>query len=178
MARTTWILDPTHSEVQFKVKHLMIANVSGEFTNYGVSVETEDEDFSTAKVSFTADVNSITTGNDQRDTHLKSADFFDAANYPQIKFVATAYENVDDDGSYELYGDLTIRGTTMPVKFDVEFGGLIKDPWGSTRAGITISGKIHRKEFGLLWNSITETGGVVVGDDVNVHVAIELIKQA
>lgn len=177
MARTTWILDPTHSEVQFKVKHLMIANVTGEFTNFGVSVETEGEDFSTAKVSFTADVNSITTGNDQRDTHLKSADFFDASNYPQIKFVATAYENVDNDGSYELYGDLTIRDTTKPVKLDVEFGGLIKDPWGNTRAGITISGKIHRKEFGLLWNSITETGGVVVGDDVNMHVVIELIKQ-
>jgi polyisoprenoid-binding protein YceI len=177
MAKIKWALDPTHAEVTFKIKHLMITNVSGEFTKFEVNVETDDEDFTTAKVNFTADIDSITTGNEQRDGHLKSADFFDAANYPQLKFVATKYENVDNDGSYELYGDLTIRGTTKNLKFDVEFGGIIKDPWGNTRAGFTISGKINRKEFGLHWHAVTEAGGLVLSDDVRVHVEIELIKQ-
>jgi polyisoprenoid-binding protein YceI len=178
MATTTWVLDPTHSLVQFKVKHLMITNTTGTFNKYEVSAETEGEDFTTAKVSFTADTDSVDTGNEQRDGHLKSADFFDSAKFPQLKFVATKYESVDDDGSYELYGDLTIRDITKSVKFDVEFGGVIKDPWGNTRAGFAISGKIKRKDFGLVWNMTTEAGGFVVGDDVKVHVEIELIKQA
>jgi polyisoprenoid-binding protein YceI len=178
MAKTKWALDPTHAEITFKIRHLMITNVSGEFTKFDVSAETEDEDFMTAKVSFTADVDSVTTGNEQRDGHLKSADFFDAAKFPKIKFVATKYENVDNDGSYELYGDLTIRDATKSVKLDVEFGGIIKDPWGNTRAGFEINGKINRKEFGLQWNVATETGGFVVGDDVRIHCNIELIKQA
>jgi polyisoprenoid-binding protein YceI len=178
MAITKWALDPTHAEITFKIKHLMITNVTGEFTKFNVNVETEDEDFLKSKVSFSADVDSVTTGNEQRDTHLKSADFFDAAKFPQIKFVATKYENVDDDGSYELYGDLTIMGVTKSVKLDVEFGGVIKDPWGNTRAGFEINGKISRKEFGLQWNVATETGGFVVGDDVKIHCNVELIKQA
>jgi len=156
----------------------MITNVSGEFKNFSADVETEGEDFMTAKVSFTADVDSVTTGNEQRDGHLKSDDFFNTAKYPQIKFVATKYENVDDDGSYELYGDLTIRDITKNVKFDVEFGGIIKDPWGNTRAGFSINGKINRKDFGLKWNAATESGGVVVGDDVKIHCNVEFIKQA
>lgn len=178
MARTSWTLDPSHSEIQFKVKHLMITNVTGEFSKYEVNVETEDEDFTKADVSFTADVNSVSTRNEQRDAHLKSADFFDVEKYPEIKFKATKYENVDNDGSYELYGDLTIKGVTKPVKLDVEFGGVIKDPWGNTRAGFTINGKINRKDFGLVWHTVTETGGVVVSDDVRIHIAIELVKKA
>ncbi len=178
MPTTKWVLDPTHSEVQFKVKHLMITNTTGEFTKYDVSAETEGEDFTTAKVSFTADTASVTTSNEQRDGHLKSADFFDVEKYPTLSFTATKYENVDNDGSYELYGDLTIKGVTKPVKLDVEFGGIIKDPWGNTRAGFTISGKINRKDFGLVWNALTETGGMVVSEDVRIHVTIELIKQA
>lgn len=178
MAKSKWVLDPTHAEITFKIRHLMITNVSGEFTKFDVSAETEDEDFMTAKVSFSADVDSVTTGNEQRDGHLKSPDFFDAAKFPKIKFVATKYENVDNDGSYELYGDLTIRDVTKSVKLDVEFGGIIKDPWGNTRAGFEINGKINRKEFGLQWNVATETGGFVVGDDVRIHCNVELIKQA
>ncbi len=178
MAHTKWVLDPTHSEVQFKVKHLMISNVTGQFTKFDVAVETEDEDFTTAKVTATVEADSITTGNEQRDGHLKSADFFDAAKYPQLKFTTTKYESVDNDGSYEVYGDLTIRDITKQVKLDVEFGGVIKDPWGNTRAGFTVSGKINRKEFGLQWHAVTEAGGIVVSDDVRMHVAIELIKQA
>ncbi|HLK28563.1 MAG TPA: YceI family protein [Puia sp.] len=178
MAKIKWVLDPTHSEVTFKIKHLMISNVTGEFTKYSVDAETEGEDFTTAKISFTADVDSVTTKNEQRDGHLKSDDFFNAEKYPQIKFTATKYENVDNDGSYELYGDLTIRDVTKQVKLDVEFGGIITDPWGNSRAGFSISGKINRKEFGLKWHAATEAGGIVVSDDVRIHVGIELIKQA
>jgi len=176
MATTKWVLDPSHSEVEFKVKHMMISTVSGKITKFDATVETEGEDFMTAKVTFTADVDSLTTGNEQRDGHLKSVDFFDAANFPQINFVATKYENVDNDGSYEVYGDLTIRGITKNVKLDTEFGGVIKDPWGNTRAGITISGKINRKEFGLTWSGTTETGSLIVSDEVRIHVGLEFVK--
>src|SRR5579863_599803 len=176
MALTKWVLDPTHSEVTFKIKHLMISNVTGSFSKYDISVETEGEDFLTAKASFTADIDSISTNNEQRDAHLKSPDFFDAAKFPQLKFKATKYENVDNDGSYELYGDLTIRDVTKNVKLDVEFGGIVKDPWGSTRAGFSINGKISRKDFGLKWNAATEVG-FVVGDDVRVHCDIQLVKE-
>ncbi|HXB90962.1 MAG TPA: YceI family protein [Puia sp.] len=176
MATSKWVLDPTHSEVEFKVKHLMISTVTGKFTKFDAAVETEGEDFMTAKVTFTAEVDSINTGNDQRDGHLKSPDFFDMAKFPQIKFVARKYENVDNDGSYEVYGDLTIRDVTKAVKLDAEFGGVITDPWGGTRAGITISGKINRKEFGLAFHAVTETGGVVLSDDVRIHVGLEFVK--
>ena len=176
MAITTWILDPTHSEVEFKVKHMMISTVSGKFTKFDAAVQTEDEDFTTAKVSFAVDVDSITTGNEQRDGHLKAPDFFDTARFPQIKFVATKYENVDNDGSYEIYGDLTIRDVTKQVKLDAEFGGVIKDPWGNTRAGITVSGKINRKEFGVQFHAVTETGGLVLSDEVRIHVGLEFVK--
>jgi polyisoprenoid-binding protein YceI len=176
MATTKWVLDPTHSEVEFKVKHMMISTVTGKITKFDTTVETEGEDFMTAKVTFTADVDSLNTGNEQRDGHLKSVDFFDTANFPQIKFVATKYENVDNDGSYEVYGDLTIRGITKNVKLDTEFGGVIKDPWGNTRAGITISGKINRKEFGLTWSGATETGSLIVSDEVRIHVGLEFVK--
>jgi polyisoprenoid-binding protein YceI len=178
MAKTIWTLDPTHSELQFKIRHLMITNVTGQFSDFSVDVETEDEDFMTAKISFNAEINSISTGNAQRDEHLKSADFFDAAKWPELSFKATKYENVDNDGSYELYGDLTIRDVTKPVKLDVEFGGIIKDPWGNTRAGFSISGKVNRKEFGLQWHAVTESGGIVVSDDVKIHAALEFIKKA
>ena len=123
-------------------------------------------------------MDSITTGNEQRDNHLRSEDFFESAKYPQIRFVTTKYENVDQDGSYEVYGDLTIRDVTRTTRMEVEFGGIIKDPWGNTRAGFTITGKINRKDFGLKWNAVTETGGVVVGDEVRLHANLEFIKQA
>jgi polyisoprenoid-binding protein YceI len=176
MATTKWVLDPSHSEVEFKVKHMMISTVTGTFSKFEATVETEGEEFSTAKATFIIDVDSISTKNEQRDGHLKSVDFFDTANFPQIKFVATKYENVDSDGSYEVYGDLTVRGITKNVKFDAEFGGVIKDPWGNTRAGITISGKINRKEFGLTWSGATETGSLIVSEDVRIHAGLEFIK--
>ena len=178
MATTNWTIDPTHSEVQFKVKHLMITTVSGSFNIFSASVQTEDEDFSKAKISFSADIDSIATGNADRDGHLKTADFFDAAKFPQLKFTATKYENVDNDGSYELYGDLELHGVTKNIKLDVEFGGVVQDAYGNTKAGFTINGKINRKDFGLVWNAVTEAGGIVVSDDVRIACEIQLIKQA
>jgi polyisoprenoid-binding protein YceI len=176
MATTKWVLDPTHSDVEFKVKHLMISTVTGHFSSFLADVSTEEEDFTKSKVTFTVDAASISTNNEQRDGHIKGPDFFDVANHPQIKFVITKIENVDNDGSYNLYGDLTIRSITKNVKLEVEFGGVIKDPWGNTRAGFGVNGKINRKDFGLTWHMTTDTGGIVLGDDVRIHVALELIK--
>ncbi|MBC3539343.1 YceI family protein [Rufibacter sediminis] len=178
MATTKWSLDPMHSEVQFKVKHLMITTVTGYFQTFNVEVETENDDFSTAsQLVFTADVNSISTNNEQRDTHLKSADFFDTDTHGEIRFVGNRYEQTGGD-SAKLHGDLTIKGTTKPVTVDVEFGGIVVDPYGQTKAGFTITGKISRKEFGLTWNAVTEAGSVVVSDDIRLNAEIQLVKQA
>ncbi len=177
MATKNWVIDPTHSEVHFKIKHLMITNVTGSFDVFNASAKTDEEDFTKAKISFTADVNSISTGNEQRDGHLKSADFFDAEKFPQIKFTATKAVSIDNDGSFDLYGDLTIRDVTKNVKLAVEFGGVVKDPYGNTKAGFTINGKINRKDFGLTWNAVTEAGGVVVSDEVRIIAEIQLVEQ-
>jgi polyisoprenoid-binding protein YceI len=177
ITKTKWTLDPTHSEVGFKVKHMMITNVSGSFEKFDAKVETTGVDFTTAKIEFTADVNSITTANADRDNHLKSADFFDAANYPDLKFVSTKLEKKDDE-NYVLHGDLTIRDVTKPAKFDVEFGGIGKDPWGNEKAGFTVSGKINRTNFKLNWNAALETGGVLVSEEVRFQAEIQLVKQA
>jgi polyisoprenoid-binding protein YceI len=177
MATKKWVVDPSHSEIQFKVKHLMITNVTGSFGIFTVDATTEAEDFSKAVISFTADAASISTGNEQRDGHLKSADFFDAEKFPQLKFAATKYENIDNDGSYELYGDLTIKETTKSIKLSVEFGGIVKDPYGNTKAGFTINGKINRQDFGLTWSAVTEAGGVLVSDEVKINCEIQLIEQ-
>ena len=178
MAIKNWVLDPTHSEIHFKIKHLMITNVTGSFDLFNLSAVTEAEDFTKAKINFTADVNSISTNNEQRDGHLKSADFFDAEKFPQIKFTATKTDTVDNDGSFDLYGDLTIRDVTKNVKLSVEFGGVVKDLYGNTKAGFTINGKINRKDFGLTWNAVTEAGGVAVSDEVRIAAEIQLIEQA
>lgn len=177
MATKNWVIDPTHSEVHFKIKHLMITNVTGSFDIFQASVQTEEEDFMKAGISFTADINSISTGNEQRDGHLKSADFFEAEKYPQLKFMATKFESVDGDGSFNMYGDLTVKDVTKNIKLAVEFGGVVKDPYGNTKAGFTINGKINRKDFGLTWNAVTEAGGVVVSDEVRIIAEIQLIEQ-
>ncbi|HEX8377299.1 MAG TPA: YceI family protein [Pedobacter sp.] len=173
---TIWKLDPTHSEVQFKVKHLMITTVTGYFKQFDLEVETEGDDFTkSSRIEFTADINSIDTNNQQRDTHLKSADFFDAENYGQLRFVGTRYETSGEEG--KLHGDLTIRGITKPVTVNVEFGGIVVDPYGQTKAGFTVGGKISRKEFGLTWSAVTEAGQVVVSDEIRIHSEIQLVKQ-
>ena len=174
---TLWKLDPTHSEVQFKVKHLMITTVTGYFKTFDLEVETENDDFNTAsRIEFTADIDSITTNNEQRDAHLKSPDFFNAEQHSQLKFVGKKYESSGDEA--KLHGDLTIRGTTKPITVNVEFGGTVVDPYGQSKAGFTVTGKISRKEFGLIWNAVTEAGAVVVSDEIKIHAEIQLVKQA
>ena len=175
MSTTKWALDATHTEVQFKVKHLMISNVTGFFKKFDAAVETSGDDFTTAKINFSADIDSITTNNEQRDGHLKTGDLFDAAKHPQIKFESSKLEKIDAE-NYKLHGNFTIKGVSKPVVLDVEFGGIAKDPWGNTRAGVTVSGKINRKEFGVQFHAVTETGGIVVSDEVRIHVALEFIK--
>jgi len=174
MTNTKWNLDASHSEVQFKVRHMMISNVTGHFQKFDAAVETNGDDFTTAKIHFNADVDSISTNSEQRDGHLKSPDFFDAANHPKITFDSTRLEKTGED--YKLHGNLTMRGITKPVALNVEFGGMIKDPWGNTRAGFTVEGKINRKEFGLQWQALTEGGGMVVSEDVRLHIAVEFVK--
>lgn len=178
MANVKWNLDPTHSEIQFKVKHLMITNVTGNFTDFTVEAESEDEKFKSPKVSFSAKIASINTSNEQRDGHLKSADFFDAEKFPEIKFVANEAKNYDGDGNFELVGELTIKNVTKHISMKVEFGGVAKDPWGNTKAGFTINTKINRTDFGLTWNAPIETGGVLVSEEVRVSAEIQLIKAA
>src|SRR4051812_1321702 len=172
-----WKIDPTHSEIQFKVKHLMISTVTGHFKTFDLNIETETEDVQTPKqIVFTADIDSITTNNEQRDAHLKSSDFFHAEEHPQLRFAGKKYETKGD--SAKLHGDLTIRGITKPIVLNVEYGGTVVDPYGQTKAGFTVNGKISRKEFGLTWNAVTETGQVVVSDDIRIHAEIQLVKQS
>ena len=175
MAAVKWKVDPAHSEIQFKVKHLMITTVTGYFRKFDLNVETANDDFNSAtRIEFTADIDSIDTNNEQRDTHLKSADFFDASNHGQIRFVGKRYEGTEDKAS--LTGDLTIRGVTKPLTVNVVFGGIVKDPYGQTKAGFEVTGKISRKEFGLVWNAMTEAGQVVVGDEIKIMGEIQLIR--
>lgn len=175
MAITKWALDPTHSEIQFKVKHLMISKVTGQFQKFDASVETEGENLESAKVNFTADVTSISTNNEQRDAHLRSGDFFDAENHTQLHFVSDKLEKIDDE-NYKLHGTLTMRGVSKPETFNVEFGGIVQDPWGNTRAGFTVSGKINRKDYGVSFGQVSETGGILLGYDVDIHGQAEFVK--
>jgi polyisoprenoid-binding protein YceI len=173
----TWTVDTLHTDVQFKVKHLMINTVTGEFTSYRVDVDSDAADFSDAKIRFEADVNSISTKNEMRDGHLKSDDFFNAEKYPTIKFVSTAFTKTGDD-TFDLTGDFTIRDVTKRITLHGEFGGTILDFYGNTKAGFELSGKIDRKEFGLHWNGVTEAGGIVVSDEVRLLLNVQLLKVA
>lgn len=175
MANLTWALDPTHSEIQFKVKHLMITNVTGGFTDFNVNAESSDESFADAKINFTAKASSISTGNEQRDAHLASADFFEADKFENISFNSTGIEKSSDD-EFNLLGNLTIKDVTKPVKIHVEFGGVAKDPWGNLKAGFTINTKINRTDFGLNWNAALETGGVLVSEEIKIAGEIQLVK--
>lgn len=174
---TSWAIDPSHSEIQFKVKHLMVSTVTGLFNKYDAKLEMIGDDFEDAHITFSADVDSITTGNEQRDGHLKSADFFDAASHPQITFESTSMTKTGDD-SYALTGNLTMRGVTKPVTLKAEYGGQMVDFYGQTKAGFELTGVVKRKEFGLSWDAVTETGGVVVSDDVRLVLNVQVIKQA
>lgn len=175
-AKTTWAIDPAHSEIAFKVKHLMISNVKGSFSEFSGLVLTDGDNFSTAEISFQINTASINTGVADRDGHLKSADFFDVENFKKITFTSGTLAKTGDD-EFELTGDLTIKLVSQEVKLDVEFGGLMTDPWGNEKAGFTLNGKINRKDFGLTWNAALEAGGVLVGEEIRISADVELAKQ-
>ncbi len=177
MATTKWVLDPMHSEVQFKVKHLVISTVTGSFRKFEGQVVTESEDFEDAEVDFSLDVDSIDTTQESRDQHLKSAEFFDAATYPKITFKSTSLKKVSGS-DYKLEGNLTIKDVTKPVVLDVEFGGSAADFYGQTKAGFEINGKINRKDYGLTWEGITEAGSIVVGEEIKLNINAQFTKQA
>ena len=174
--KTTWVIDPTHSEIAFKIKHLMISNVKGLFSEFSGQVITEGDDFSTSEISLLINPASISTGVSDRDGHLKSPDFFDVENFSEITFTAGKLAGKGDD-EFTLNGNLSIKGVNQPVSMDVEFGGLMTDPWGNEKAGFTLNGKINRKDFGLSWNAALEAGGVLVGEEVRISCDVELMKQ-
>ncbi|SRR6266496_1751389 len=177
MAITKWIIDPTHSEIHFKVRHLMVSWVTGNFKRFNATLETRGDDITTAKVHFAADVDSISTNNEQRDAHLRTGDFFDADNHPQLIFEGDKLEKIDDE-NYKLHGTLTMRGKSKKVVLNVEYGGITQDPWGNTRTGFSISGKINRKDFGVSFGMVTETGGALLGEDVTINANAEFVKEA
>jgi polyisoprenoid-binding protein YceI len=174
MSTAKWIIDPTHSEVSFKVKHLVISTVTGFFRSFEGSAESTSDDFDGASVNFSAAIDSIDTNQSDRDNHLKSADFFDGSNHPNLTFEGKLAKT---GGEYKLVGDLTIRGIKKEVTLDVDFGGVAGDPYGQTKAGFEIEGKISRKEFGLVWSAVTEAGSVVVSDQVRLILNVQLVKQ-
>jgi polyisoprenoid-binding protein YceI len=173
----TYKIDPMHSEITFKVKHLMITNVTGSFQQFDATLEANEADFSDAVITFEAAVDSISTNNEQRDTHLKSDDFFAAATHPKLSFVSTSFTH-KSGSEYVLKGDLTIKGNTKPVELAVDFGGRMTDFYGQDKAGFEITGKINRSEFGLTWSAVTEAGGVVVSDEIKLNLAVQMVKQA
>ncbi|MEL1253229.1 YceI family protein [Flavobacterium sp. DGU38] len=177
MATTKWSIDATHSEIGFKVKHMMFTNVSGKFLTYDATITTEGDDFENAAIEFSGDIASIDTANADRDNHLKSADFFDAENHPKLTFTSSSFKKINDE-KYELTGDLNIRGVAKTVVFPVEYSGILTDPWGNTKVGLSIEGKINRKDWGLNWNSALETGGVLVGEEVKLNIELQFAKQA
>lgn len=176
LTKTKWGIDPAHSEVQFKVKHLVISTVTGKFSHFTGSVESDNDDFVNASIQFTVDVQSIDTGNADRDAHLKSDDFFAADKFPHISFKSTEFTKLSGH-EYKLTGDLTIRGVTKSVTLNVTYGGTVVDPWGNHKAGFELEGSINRKDFGLNWSAVTEAGGLVVSDEVKLIINIELVKQ-
>ena len=173
-----WGIDLAHSQVGFKVKHLMVANVRGVFREFEASIYTTGEDFMTAEIDFWVNPASIDSGNAQRDEHLKGADFFDVEKFKEISFLGNTYENVDNDGSYNIYGDLIIKGVKRQVKLQVEFGGIQKDPWGNEKAVFNANGKINRTDWGLSWNAALDSGGILIGEDVWLTIELQLVRQS
>lgn len=175
--KTKWTLDPTHSELVFKVRHMMITNVKGEFRKFDASIVSDGADFTKSSIDVTIDAASIFTNEDKRDGHLKSADFFDVENFSTLTFKGISFKKAGGD-EYKLTGELTIKGVSKEVELDVEFGGINKDPWGNEKAGFSVEGKINRKDFGLNWNAALETGGVLVSEEVKISAEVQFVKQA
>jgi polyisoprenoid-binding protein YceI len=175
MAATKWNIDPVHSEIQFKVKHLMISTVTGLFKKFESVMETEDGNFATAKGHFSADINSITTFNDQRDGHLNGADFFDEVNHPKLTFVTEKIEKADGE-NYKVHGIFTLRGISKKIILDAEFGGVNQDQRGNTRMGLSLNGKINRKDFGVSFGLLTETTNAVVSNEVKLLANVQFVR--
>jgi polyisoprenoid-binding protein YceI len=173
--QTKWNVDNAHSSVRFTVTHLVISEVEGAFKVYNGSISATKPDFVDAVIDYTVDVTSINTDNDMRDKHLKGADFFDADKFPKMTFKSTSFKKVAGN-KYELLGNLTIRDVTKPVKFDVTYGGTVKDPYGNIKAGFKATGTISRSEYGLKWSALTEAGGAVVGDEVSIALRLEFAQ--
>lgn len=176
MTKTKWSLDTTHSDLSFKIRHLMITNVTGQFTKFDVNAEADEHDFTAATISASIEVASINTNNEQRDAHLRTGDFFEAEKYPKISFKSTEIKKMDD--LFELTGDLTIKDVSKPVQLIVEYSDIIKDPYGQTKAGFSFTGKLNRKDWGINFNAALETGGVMLGEEVKISGEIQLVKQA
>jgi polyisoprenoid-binding protein YceI len=172
--QTKWSLDQAHSEIAFKVKHLMIAHVKGAFKTFDASIYTTEKDFTTAEIDLWIDAASVNTGDAKRDEHLKSSDFLDVENHKQITFTSSTIGKPDQDGNQELWGELTMVGITKNIKLNVQFGGILNDPWGNEKAGFTVTGKINRNDWGLIWNTTLETGGFLVSDEVTISCEVEL----
>lgn len=176
MAVSKWVLDPVHSEVNFSVKHMMISRVNGTFHKFDANMELDPEDLTTAKVEFSVDLSSIDTRNNDRDNHLRSADFFDVENYPKMTFTSKSFEKTGEK-EYKVTGDLTIRGKTLPQTFKIVVEGVAKNPMsGAETVGFSVNGEINRTEYGLVWNAALETGGVLVGENVKVEIHVEATK--
>lgn len=177
ISKKKWGLDKAHSEITFKIRHLMIANVSGKFKEFDASIYTTGDDFITSEIDFWLNPASVDTGDAKRDEHITGPDFFDVQNHKQITFIGNTYEKDKKDGFFHLYGALTIKGVTKQIKLLVEFGGVTKDPWGNEKAGFSISGAVSRKEWDLTWNAPLETGGLLVGDQVTISCELQLVKK-
>ncbi len=174
--KTKWAIDPSHSELTFKVKHLMITNVKGDFKKFDATVENTGDDFDRARIVVTVDAASVDTNNTDRDAHLRAEDFFDVENHPELIFKSTGLKKLDPS-NYQLKGLLTIRGVEKEVVLDVEHGGIIKDPYGNQKAGFSVTGKLNRKDWGLNWNAALEAGGVMVSDEVRLSAEVQFVQQ-
>jgi polyisoprenoid-binding protein YceI len=170
-----WKIDNTHSSIGFSVKHLVISEVEGNFKKFSGSMTSAKSDFSDAKIEFLLETSSISTDNEQRDNHLKSADFFDAAKFSEIKFISTSFKKISGN-KYKLKGDFTMKGITKQIVLDVIYGGTAEDPWGNIRAGFKIYGSVNRFDYGLKWNQMLEAGGAMVGKDVSLNCKVEIVK--
>ncbi|MEM6272903.1 MAG: YceI family protein [Bacteroidota bacterium] len=178
MSTTTaiqWKIDAAHSEIQFKVRHMMVSTVTGFFREFDATVESTTDNFQGARISFAAQTASLDTNNAQRDGHLRSPDFFDAETYPEISFKSSSLEHIAGD-NYKLVGDLTLHGVTKPVALDVAYFGAMTDPYGNQKAGFELNGEVNRTDFGLKWNTALETGGVMVSEKVRLHANVQLQK--
>lgn len=176
MSTKIWNIDPVHSEIEFRARHMIISTVTGQFDHFESTAETDGDSLENANITFSAETASVNTGTEQRDNHLRSDDFFNAEKYPKIVFKSTSFKKVKDD-IYKLKGNLTIRDVTKPIELDVEYGGEIKDPYGNQRRGFTITGKMNRKEYGLKYNALLETGGAVVSDEIKLNCHAEFIHK-